>query len=179
LNEEQITNQPSQIYDPFKRVFLSLGSNVADRVANIYSAIERLAGMGIEVRRVSSFYKTEPVDRWPQPWFVNCVVEVGTELMPLQLLKTLKSVERAMGRRPGVAKGPRRIDIDILLYENVVVRSAALTIPHERLGERRFVLIPLRELAPNARHPVTRQTVLEMLQQTRDASQVVRMKSEL
>ena len=162
-----------------KRAFLSLGSNLGDRVAQIRRALELLSAAGVAILRVSSFYKTEPVGFSPQPWFVNCVVEVGTELMPLQLLKTLKSVERALGRRPGVAKGPRRIDIDILLYENVVVRSAALTIPHERLGERRFVLIPLRELAPNARHPVTRQTVLEMLQQTRDASQVVRMKSEL
>lgn len=162
-----------------KRVLLSLGSNLGDRMANIRTALERLAEAGIEVLRVSSFYKTEPVDFGSQPWFVNCVAEVATQLMPLQLLKTLKGVERAGGRRPGVSKGPRPIDIDILLYENVVVRSAVLTIPHERLGERRFVLIPLRELVPNARHPVTRRTVLEMLHETQDLSQVVRLKSEL
>jgi 7,8-dihydro-6-hydroxymethylpterin-pyrophosphokinase len=86
-------------------------------------------------------------------------------------------VERALGRRPGISKGPRPIDIDIVLYGNVVIRSAALSIPHRRLGERRFVLIPLRELAPNARDPVSKRTVLEMLRETQDMSQVVRLKN--
>jgi 2-amino-4-hydroxy-6-hydroxymethyldihydropteridine diphosphokinase len=161
-----------------KHVFLSLGSNLGDRVLNIRKALDLLPKAGVEIRRVSSFYRTEPVGVGAQSWFVNCAAEVATELMPLQLLKTLKSVERALGRRPGVSKGPRPIDIDILLYENVVVRCAVLTIPHERLGERRFVLLPLRELAAHARHPVSQRTVLEMLQGTRDLSQVVRMKSE-
>jgi 2-amino-4-hydroxy-6-hydroxymethyldihydropteridine diphosphokinase len=164
--------------DP-KRVYLSLGSNLGDRVASLHAALHRMPAAGIDVRRVSSFYKTEPVGFTAQAWFVNCVAEVRTHLMPLQLLKTLKSIERALGRHPGISKGPRPIDIDILLYENAVVRSAALTIPHERLAERRFVLIPLRELAPHARHPVLKRTVLEMLQDTRDQSQVVRLKEEL
>jgi len=161
-----------------KQVFLSLGSNIGDRVAHIRKALELLPNAGVEVRRVSSFYQTEPVDFLPQRWFVNCVVEVGTDLMPLRLLKTLQSVERALGRRPGIPKGPRPIDIDILLYENVVVRSALLTIPHERLSERRFVLIPLRELAADLRHPVTQRTVVEMLHDTPDTSQVVRVRQE-
>jgi 2-amino-4-hydroxy-6-hydroxymethyldihydropteridine diphosphokinase len=161
-----------------KQVFLSLGSNIGDRVAHIRRALELLPNVGVEVRRVSSFYQTEPVDFLPQRWFVNCVVEVGTDLMPLRLLKTLQSVERALGRRPGIPKGPRTIDIDILLYENVVVRSSVLTIPHERLSERRFVLIPLRELAGDLRHPVTQRTVVEMLHDTPDTSQVVRLKQE-
>jgi 2-amino-4-hydroxy-6-hydroxymethyldihydropteridine diphosphokinase len=161
-----------------KQVFLSLGSNIGDRVAHIRQALELLPNAGVEVRRVSSFYQTEPVDFLPQRWFVNCVVEVGTDLMPRRLLKTLRSVERALGRRPGIPKGPRPIDIDILLYENVVVRSALLTIPHERLSERRFVLIPLRELARDLRHPVTQRTVVEMLHDTPDRSQVVRLKQE-
>jgi 2-amino-4-hydroxy-6-hydroxymethyldihydropteridine diphosphokinase len=161
-----------------KRVFLSLGSNVGDRVANIRKALELLSAARLEIRRLSSYYKTEPVDFRAQRWFVNCVAEVTTELMPLQLLKVLQSVERSLGRRSGVPKGPRPIDIDILLYENVVVRSSVLTIPHERLGERRFVLIPLRELAAQLRHPVSRRTVLEMLHDTTDSSQVVRLKTE-
>lgn len=159
-----------------KCVYLSLGSNVGDRVAQIRKALELLSDAGFEIHRVSSFYKTEPVDFRPQPWFVNCVAEVGTELMPLQLLKALKAVERSLGRRPDVPKGPRPIDIDILLYENVVVRSSVLTIPHQRLSERRFVLIPLRELAARTRHPITQRTVLEMLHETSDTSQVVKLK---
>jgi len=178
LNEERTTHKPSESQKPVKRVFLSLGSNLGERLANIRAALEQLGAAGIEVCRVSSFYKTEPVGFGPQAWFVNCVAEVRTQLMPLRLLKTLKSVERRVGRRSGVSKGPRPIDIDILLYENVVVRSSVLTIPHARLGERRFMLIPLRELAPQVRHPVVKRTVLEMLHETQDLSQVVRLKAE-
>jgi 2-amino-4-hydroxy-6-hydroxymethyldihydropteridine diphosphokinase len=158
-----------------KRIFLSLGSNLGDRMANIRNALEQLAEVGVAIRRVSSFYKTEPMDFRPQAWFVNCVAEAETHLMPMQLLKAVKAVERALGRRAGVAKRPRAIDIDILLYESVVVRSAALIIPHERMAERRFVLLPLRELAGNIRHPVTKRTVYEMLAEAGDASQVVKM----
>ena len=161
-----------------KRAYLSLGSNVGDRVSHIRKACELLPAAGVEVRRVSSLYRTEPVDFSPQRWFINCVAEAETDLMPLRLLKALQSVERQLGRRPGIPKGPRPIDIDILLYENVVVRSAALTIPHERLAERRFVLVPLGELAARLRHPVTQRTVLEMLHETPDTSQVIRVKSE-
>jgi len=160
---------------PAKRVFLSLGSNLGDRVANIRKALEQLAEVGVAVTRVSSLYKTEPMDFRPQAWFVNCVAEAETRLMPMQLLHAVKTVERALGRRTGVAKRPRAIDIDILLYESAVVRSAALNIPHERLAERRFVLLPLRELAGNIRHPVTKRTVYEMLAEAGDTSQVVRM----
>ncbi len=161
-----------------RRIFLSLGSNVGDRRAHIRKALEVLPQAGVQICRVSSFYRTEPVEFRAQPWFVNCVAEAATELMPLQLLKTLQSVERGLGRRPGVPKGPRPIDIDILLYENVVVRSAMLTVPHARLGERRFVLVPLSELAARVRHPVSQRTMLEMLRDTADASQVVRLKTE-
>jgi 2-amino-4-hydroxy-6-hydroxymethyldihydropteridine diphosphokinase len=164
-----------KLSSPAKRVFLSLGSNLGDRVANIRKALEQLAGVGVAITRVSSFYKTEPMDFRPQAWFVNCVAEAETCLMPMQLLNAVKTVERALGRRTGVAKRPRAIDIDILLYESVVVRSAALTIPHARMAERRFVLLPLRELAGSIRHPVSKRTVYEMLAEAGDTSQVVRL----
>lgn len=161
-----------------KCVYLSLGSNLGDRIGHIQEALKKLPERGLKVCRVSSFYWTQPVDFRPQPRFVNCVAEVETDLMPRRLLATLQSIERALGRRPGTAKGPRPIDIDILLYDNRVVRTAGLTIPHQRLEERRFVLIPLAELAANLRHPVTERTVLEMLGSTKDSSQVIRLKPE-
>jgi len=175
LGDAQEVSPISKLSSPVKRVYLSFGSNLGDRVANIRKALEQLAGVGVAVTRVSSFYKTEPMDFRPQAWFVNCVAEAETCLMPMQLLKAVKKVERALGRRTGVAKRPRAIDIDILLYESVVVRSAALTIPHLRMAERRFVLLPLRELAGNVRHPVNKRTVYEMLAEAGDTSQVVRL----
>lgn len=161
-----------------KRVYLSLGSNLGDRAAQIRRALQELNAAGIEVIQISSHYRTEPVDYKAQPWFVNCVAEVQTSRMPVQLLRTLQSIERKLGRRRGVPKGPRPIDIDILFFENAVVQSAALTIPHEHLAERRFVLVPLREIAPTLRHPVTQQTVVEMLNETPDTSKVIRLKAD-
>ena len=97
-----------------KRVYLSLGSNLGSRIENIKRALDQFPKDGIEVRRISSFYRTEPVDYRQQPWFINCVAEVATDLMPLQLLKTLQRIERKIGRRRVIAKGPRTIDIDAL-----------------------------------------------------------------
>lgn len=159
-----------------KRVYLSLGSNLGDRKANIARGLEELGTEGIHVVRVSSLYKTEPVDYRAQPWFLNCAAEVATTLMPLQLLHRCQSIERRLGRRRSIAKGPRVIDIDILLYENSLVRSAALMIPHPRMAERRFVLVPLREIAPNLRHPVSQRTVVEMIEEADDTSQVTQLK---
>jgi 2-amino-4-hydroxy-6-hydroxymethyldihydropteridine diphosphokinase len=158
-----------------KHVFLSLGSNLGDRSANITRALDELSTAGIEVCRVSSFYRTEPVEFRQQPWFINCVAEVATDLLPMQLLKSIQRVEHELGRRRNVEKGPRTIDIDILLYENVVVRSAILNIPHVSMANRRFVLVPLRELAPGIRHPVMERTAEEMLNETADTSQVIRI----
>lgn len=173
--EETAHGTPSRFT---KSVYLSLGSNLGDRAANIRTALERLTGMGINIRRVSSLYRTEPTGFHPQPWFINCVAEAETSLMPLRLLHACQTVERSLGRRRGRIQGPRCIDIDILLYSDVVMRSATLTIPHPRLSERRFVLIPLREIAPFVRHPVSLRTIPEMLRGAFDASQVVRLKGE-
>lgn len=159
-----------------KRAYLSLGSNLGDRRANIHRALVQLEAQGVRRVRVSSLYKTEPVGYKAQPWFLNCVAEVETDLMPLQLVQRCRAVERKLGRRLGPRGGPRLIDVDILLYENAVVRSAEVTIPHPRMAERRFVLVPLGELAAQARHPVTQQTVADMLHETPDQSQVVKLK---
>jgi 2-amino-4-hydroxy-6-hydroxymethyldihydropteridine diphosphokinase len=146
-----------------KTIYLSLGSNLGDRNANLRAAVERLGAPDLRVLRVSPIYETEPVDNTDQGWFLNLVVEAETTLFPLQLLARTQKIERALGRVRTVPKGPRTIDIDILLYGTAVMHTGKLEIPHPRLAERRFVLAPLHDLAPELRHPVTRATVAEML----------------
>jgi 2-amino-4-hydroxy-6-hydroxymethyldihydropteridine diphosphokinase len=147
-----------------KTIYLSLGSNLGDRQANLRAAIERLVLPDVRVLRTSPVYETAPVDYTAQPWFLNLVVEAETGLFPMRLLSRIGRIERALGRVRTVAKGPRTIDIDILLYGQAVVRSATLEIPHPRMAERRFVLAPLADLTPTLRHPVTHRTVSEMLE---------------
>lgn len=144
-----------------KTVYLSLGSNIGDREQNLRSAIERLAQLG-DIKSISSFYETEPVEYTAQPWFLNAAVELETELMPKQLLARLLGIEQAMGRKRTIAKGPRVIDLDILFFGKSIVDTPGLTIPHPALHERRFVLEPLAEIAPDVRHPVFKRTVREM-----------------
>lgn len=147
-----------------KTVYLSLGSNVGDREANLRAALDQLAAAGVRIRRISPLYETEPVDLTAQRWFVNLVTEAETDLFPRQLLARTQRIERALGRIRTIPKGPRTIDIDILLYGNSLVHSDTLEIPHPRMSERRFVLVPLADLAPALRHPATRLTVREMLE---------------
>jgi 2-amino-4-hydroxy-6-hydroxymethyldihydropteridine diphosphokinase len=144
-----------------KTVYLSLGSNVGDRRTNLETALARLGELG-EIKAVSSFYETEPVDLAAQPWFLNCAAALETEIMPRRLLGRVQAIEQAMGRRRLQPKGPRTIDIDILLFGNSVVDTGELTIPHPALHERRFVLEPLSEIAGNLRHPVLKRTIREL-----------------
>ena len=144
-------------------MYLSLGSNLGDRENQLREAIRRLDAADVHVLRESSIRETEPHDVRDQPWFLNMVVEAETELFPKQLLARIQRIESEMGRRRVVPKGPRTIDIDILFYGNALVKSAELEIPHPRIPQRRFVLEPLAELAPDLRHPLNRLTVREML----------------
>jgi 2-amino-4-hydroxy-6-hydroxymethyldihydropteridine diphosphokinase len=141
--------------------YLSLGSNLGDRAANLKAAIGCLSAEGI-VLTVSSFYETEPVEFTAQPWFLNCTLKFDTEKSPKELLTALLVIEQEMGRKRKQEKGPRVLDIDILLFEDCIVDTAELTIPHPSMHERRFVLEPLAEIAPEVCHPVLNRTILEL-----------------
>ena len=145
---------------------------MGDRERNLQTAILALPGAGLRVGRVSSFYETEPVDYLEQPWFLNCVVEGEAEVEALELLRRLREIETQMGSMKEFAKGPRLLDIDILLYGEATIDAAELQVPHPRMLQRKFVLAPLAEIAPDLRHPGWNANVKELLRVTPDASQV-------
>ena len=156
--------------------FLGLGSNLGNRAKNLAEAARLLRENGVEVFRASSVYETEPVDRLDQPWFLNQALKVLYSLDPYALLEVVKSIEVRMKRVPTAAKGPRTIDIDILLAGDIVLDTPDLVIPHPRLAQRNFVLVPLCEIAPEIRHPVLAKTVRELASSSSDPSQVIAQK---
>jgi 2-amino-4-hydroxy-6-hydroxymethyldihydropteridine diphosphokinase len=148
----------TRVHEP---VYLSLGSNVGERAGNLHAAIDRLRAFG-DVVAVSSLYETEPVEFTSQPWFLNCAVKLNTNRTPQELLAGILDIEQQLGRRRGQLKGPRIIDLDILLFGNAIIDDHGLTIPHPAMHERRFVLEPLAEIAPDVLHPVFQRTIWEL-----------------
>jgi 2-amino-4-hydroxy-6-hydroxymethyldihydropteridine diphosphokinase len=151
---------------PFRTAYLSLGSNVGERRQNLERAMEALEREHVRVVKRSSIFETQPQDVKDQPWFLNMVVEGETRYFPLQLLTVLQRIECELGRvrRAGAARrGPRIIDIDVLLIGNKIMSTPALVIPHPRMLERRFVLEPLLEIAPDLKHPVTKEPLSRSL----------------
>ena len=153
-------------------VYLALGSNVGNREENLREALRRLHQLGLTIKRASSIYETAPVDYLEQAWFLNSVLAAETDLPPHELLRHLREIEAAMGSQKPFAKGPRLIDLDILLFGDETIATPDLQVPHPRMLERLFVLVPLAEIAPTYRHPSWHNTVAELLQKTSDRSEV-------
>ena len=154
-------------------VYLGLGSNMGKRQDNLDKALDLLS-QRLRVEQVSSIYDTEPVGNTNQPRFLNLVCQVHTRLAPMELLTMAKGIELKLGRAPAISNAPRPIDIDILFYGDQVVKTKELVIPHPRLAERAFVLIPLAEIAPDLVHPVSGKTVRELLQGVTETQGVLR-----
>jgi 2-amino-4-hydroxy-6-hydroxymethyldihydropteridine diphosphokinase len=156
-------------------VYLSLGSNVGDREGQLREALARLGAVG-RVVATSSFYETEPVEFTQQPWFLNCALALETSKTPQELIAAILHIEEEMGRRRVQKKGPRSIDIDILLFDGTVLDSKELTIPHPAMQLRRFVLEPLVEIAPELFHPVLKKTIRELRDALPQGQAVKRLK---
>jgi 2-amino-4-hydroxy-6-hydroxymethyldihydropteridine diphosphokinase len=153
--------------------YISLGSNLGDRAGYLLLAVRGMLNAGLNVTRLSSIYETEPVDVRRQPSFLNMVVELGGALpTPEQLLARLLRIEYALNRRRNILRGPRTIDLDLLLYADRQSATAYLTLPHPRLHQRRFVLTPLAELSPRLVHPILQRTIAELLAATEDTAEV-------
>jgi len=157
------------------KYFLGLGSNLGKKGRNLRQALALLEKAGVCLLRSSSIYRTQPVGIPDQPWFYNHVVEVETMLSPLELLKLIKRIEQRMGRKASVQNAPRRIDIDILLAGNTVVRTKELVIPHPRLDKRNFVLVPLSEIAPDVVHPLLKTNIENLSKKSQDTSIVKKL----
>lgn len=157
------------------KIYLSLGSNVGNREENLRAAINALPPAGVRVKQISSVYETEPMDYLDQGWFLNCVVGAETGLEARALLQALRAIETQMGSKKEFAKGPRKIDLDILLYGEEIIDTPELQVPHPRMHLRRFVLVPLAEIAPDLEHPSWSGTARDLLVQTPDKSQVRRI----
>ncbi|MGB8951072.1 MAG: 2-amino-4-hydroxy-6-hydroxymethyldihydropteridine diphosphokinase [Candidatus Aminicenantales bacterium] len=157
------------------KYFLSLGSNLGAKRRNLMHAVSLLKKRGLTVLRSSSLYRTQPVGYSAQSWFYNQVIKVETGLKPLTLLKLVNNIEKEMKRKPAVRNGPRRIDIDILLAEDKIVRTKRLIIPHPRMTERNFVLRPLREIAPHVVHPGLKKKIEALWNESKDPSIVIKV----
>jgi 2-amino-4-hydroxy-6-hydroxymethyldihydropteridine diphosphokinase len=153
--------------------YIGIGSNLGDKVKNCRDAIHQLhTTPGIEVSKTSSLYFTEPVGYENQDWFINCVVEVKTFLPPQEVFLRCKEIEKKMGRAYLIKWGPRIIDLDLLFYNHLILKEPDLEIPHPRLHERGFVVIPLAELNPTWTHPVLKKTMSELKQELKDLHEV-------
>ena len=159
-----------------QNAYVGLGSNLGDRAGYLLLAVRGMLDAGLDVIRLSSIYETEPVEYENQPAFLNMVAEVRGSTLPLpeQMMARLLRIEHALGRKRDIRMGPRTVDLDLLIFKDQQLATEFLTVPHPRLALRRFVLVPLNELAPALVHPVLGKPISELLAQTKDRSTVTR-----
>ena len=162
-----------------KKAYIGIGSNIGDKTANCKKAIELLKeNPQIKVTKISDFYETEPVGYKKQEWFVNCAVEIETDLNPQELLLLCHMIESELGRERKIKYGPRTIDLDILLYNNDIIDTIGLKIPHPEMHKRRFVLEPLSDIAPDAVHPVLKKAIVELLNNLSEEDAIKRIREK-
>lgn len=154
--------------------FIGIGSNLGNRVENCLNAVHEISGF-IKISALSSIYETEPVGKEDQPDFVNCVIKIETDLSPSGLLVSLLSVEHKLGRKREEKWGPRIIDLDIILYDDLVIETEELAIPHPMMHLRGFVLVPLLEIAPDLTHPVLNVSLSKLLEELKDTKGVIKI----
>jgi 2-amino-4-hydroxy-6-hydroxymethyldihydropteridine diphosphokinase len=151
--------------------YIALGSNLGDRLGFLQQAVSRLADVGT-IDAASDVFETDPVGYLDQPAFLNAVIQLRTNLAPRELLSALQAIEAELGRERSFPNAPRTLDLDLLLYDDLTMRSDRLTVPHPRLHERAFVLVPLAQIAPDLTHPVRKQTIAAVLAELGDTSGV-------
>jgi len=161
------------------KYYLGLGSNLGRREQNLTQALQRLQNYGICIEKASSVYETQPFGKAKQPWYMNIVVRVATDLPPSHLLKKVKKIEKNMGRTLHGMNNPRPIDIDILMLEDRVIKNNHLEIPHKELAHRNFVLIPLKEVESNLVHPVLKDSIQQIHKKCNDKSIVRKIKGPI
>ncbi len=151
--------------------YIAIGSNLGDRISFCREALHQLQ-RAVLIKKVSSLYETEPVDYGNQGWFYNAVIEIETPLSPRRLLDVCQLIEQKMGKKIEIPKGPRTIDLDLLFYNQVIIHDEGLTVPHPAIPHRRFVLVPLSEIAPQLNHPTLQKTATVLLSQLKQGETV-------
>ncbi len=157
------------------RVIISLGSNLGDRLNNIKSTIKKIKEKNIKILSISSIYETEPVDTLEDLKFLNCIISLSTPLNPYELLEVFQNIEKEMGRNRTHKNSPREIDIDILFFEDKIIETPNLIVPHPEIEKRKFVLIPLNEIHPEFKHPIIGSTIKEILKNCNERHGVLKI----